>query len=252
MFRFLRKHRTVLFVSLAFCLIGMLFFGIGGTSMVASPHDTIIKINGQKISQREFDRVYNQMLRQKGEGQVENGAEMTSQALNELIRSEVFNQEAKRYELYVPEQELQMQLASTPAFQKDGQFDFQTYYNTLRQVVGIPPAEFEKLRTKDIAARKLNQLIASSVRVPESTMEEAIKARLALEPDPKKKKELMSNPDLLREEIRSREVNMAFTDWLSQLNSTLKVEIISETFRKRLTPPAPAAPAPAAPPVGQP
>src|SRR4051812_3957927 len=98
MFRFFRKHRSVVLVFLAAVIIGMLLFGIGGNALVASPQDTIIKINGVKIPQIDFDRLYNQMMRQKqGVTTPEQRQQIQGQAFQELIRQEVFYQESKKF-----------------------------------------------------------------------------------------------------------------------------------------------------------
>src|SRR5687768_4082861 len=121
MFRFFRKHRAFVMIFMAACILGLLLFGIGGTSFVATPFDTIMKINGVKISQIQYDRIYNQLMRQReGATTPEERQQVQSQALNELIRQEVFYQESKKYGIAVTDQELQLQLANIPAFQKDG------------------------------------------------------------------------------------------------------------------------------------
>lgn len=234
MFKFLRKHRTVLFVLLAAILIALPFFGVGGSFFISSPHDTIAKVNGVKITQIQFDRLYNQILKQKTDLTPEQRKNLAQEVFQELIRQEVFSQEAERYGIRVSDQEVQMFLASLPAFQKDGKFDPRVYYHTVFRIFGTTPDDFEKDRKKDIAARKLNQLLASAVHIPDEMMSEVLKRRWEIETDPKKKKELKDNPETIRQELRNQEINQVFSDWLSQLNSKLKVQIVSENLRKRL------------------
>lgn len=250
MFKFLRKHKTVLFTALALCLIGMIFFGIGGSAILSSPQDIIIKVNGAKIRQGQFDRFYDQLTHQKKNTNSADTAQLTQEAMYELIRMEVFDQEAKKYGVEVPEQELQLILLNTPAFQKNGHFDLQTYIQTVRDGLGMTPQEFEQMRRKDLAAQKVRQLIDATVHVSDVELKEALPGRLAIETDPKKKKEIASNPEILRNEIRNKEVGLVFNDWLKQLNSGLKVDVISESFKKRLS--APQAAPQSAPPVPQP
>src|SRR5262249_50715238 len=160
MFRFFRKHRSVVMVFLAACILGLLLFGIGGNALISTPQDTVIKINGQKVSQLDFDRIYNQIMKQRpGATSPEQRQQIQSQALNELIRTEVFFQESKKYGIDIPDQELQMQLASIPAFQKDGHFDPSTYVRVIAQAFNMSPRDFEKGHKKELAGRQLNQLI---------------------------------------------------------------------------------------------
>lgn len=240
MFKFFRRHRTVVMVSLALCVGGLVLFGVGGTSLMSSPQDTIVKVNGESITQMEFDRLYNQLVRQHSDGTPTQRQQMMGQALNELIRQKVFAQEAKRYGIHVTDQELQLQLAAIPAFQKDGHFDPQTYVQVVSQSVGTTVPDFEKMHKKDMAGRKLNQLVATAIHVPDSVVTAELNQRLQVEKDPKKRKELRENPELLRQELEERQINMVFSDWLNQLNSSLKVNIVSDRFQKLMNAPAPA------------
>jgi peptidyl-prolyl cis-trans isomerase D len=235
MFRFLRKHRKILFVALAACIIGMIFFGIGTNVVTHSPYDSVIKVNGRKISQADFDRAYNQMMKQKSDLKPEERQQVMSQTMNELIREEVFDQESKKYGIFVSDQELQMQLLGTPAFQKNGKFDPQTYFQTLHQVFDMSPKEYEKIRMKDLAGRKVNMLIASAINVSDIELNDEIQNRLAKDTDKKIRKEIQENPEGVRDEMKNHELNLVFQDWLNNINSNLKVEIVSDSFKNRLS-----------------
>src|SRR5690242_12851391 len=97
MFKFLRRHRAFVMVFMAACIAGLLLFGIGGSSLMSSPQDTILKVNGQKVTQVQFDRLYNQLSRQQNVVTAEQRQQLFGQALNEIIRQEVFYQQSKRY-----------------------------------------------------------------------------------------------------------------------------------------------------------
>ncbi len=239
MFRFLRKHRTVLMVTMLLVLVGLPFFGIGTNYLLSSSQDVVVKINGEKVTQQQFDRIYNQMVRQKKDILPQEKEKLHSQAFNELLRLTVFEQEARRYGIYVPDQELRMLLDSTKAFQKDGHFDPATYFQTIHQIFGTSPAEFEKMRKKDLAANKLNQLIGASVHVSDAELADVLPLKLAAEKDAKKKKEWAENPELLRQELQKEQTNWVFSDWLNQLNTSLngKIEIVSDNFKKTLSNP---------------
>jgi parvulin-like peptidyl-prolyl isomerase len=220
---------------MAFCILGLLLFGIGGGSLAPSPTDAIFKVNGTKIAQVDFDRLYRQASRQRPTSTPEESKKLEGEVIQELIRTEVFYQEAKKYGLQVPDQDLQLHLSNYPAFQKEGKFDGQTYAQTVTQVLGMPLTDFEKARRKDIAAQKLTALINASVHVPDTMVKAALQNRLAIETDKKKKKELQENPEIVREELRNREANQVFADWLGQVNAALRVEPVSEAMKKRLT-----------------
>lgn len=219
---------------MALCIGGLLLFGIGGGSFLPSPQDTILKVDGYKITLADYTNLYRQLSQQKENLGPEQQKKLEAETIQELIREAVFYQEAKRYGIEVTDQELQMMLASVPAFQKDGQFDLNVYAQTVVQRLGVSPKEFEKSRKKGIAAQKLNQLIAASVHVPHEFVEQGLQRRLALETDKKKKKELQENPDLFAQEIRSREVSLVFNDWLNQINASLsgKIKPISADMKR--------------------
>lgn len=240
MFRFFRKHRSFVMVFMAACILGLLLFGIGGNALTHSPHDAIVKINGKKIPQITFDRIYNQFIRQQNAATItpDQRKQLEGQAFQEMIRQEVFFQESKKFGIEITDQVLQLQLASIPAFQKEGKFDPETYYRVLFQVFQMPPRDFEKMHKRDIAARQLNSLIATSVHISDEQLKAALEARLKTETDGKKKKAIQENPEILRQELQDRETNLVFNDWLNQLNSTLKINIISDAFRQRMGQPA--------------
>jgi hypothetical protein len=226
--------------AMAICITLLLLFGIGGTSFMTSPLDAVIKVNGHKITEADFDRVYNQVARSHTDT-APGGSQrqqLTSQALNEIIRQEVFFQEAQKFHIRVSDQQLQMQLASYPAFQKDGKFDINTYARMVTQVMSMSPREFEKNQKKDIAGRELNQLVADSVHISDADLQLEIANRLATEKDPAKRKELKDNPEKVRAEMRDKELNLVFNDWLTQLNAALKVNIVSDAFKQRMGTPA--------------
>jgi hypothetical protein len=132
MFKFLRKHNTVLMTALAVCIIGLLLFGVGGGALTSSPYDPILKVNGTKVTQVDYDRLHQQLIRQRGTLTTEQQQQAEVETIQELIRQEVFYQESKKYGIKVPDQDLQMHLSFYPAFQKDGHFDLQPYALPLR------------------------------------------------------------------------------------------------------------------------
>jgi len=221
-------------VALALCILGLLLFGVGSGSMARSPQDPILKVNGSKVTQADYDRLIHQITRQRGALNAEQQRQAEGEAIQELIRIEVFTQEAKKYGIQVPDQDLQLHLSNYPAFQKEGRFDPQQYVQIVTQQLGMPLRDFEKARRRDIAAQKLTSLINASVHIPDLMLEESLKSRMALETDKTKKKQLQENPEAFREELRSQEANLVFADWLGQVNASLRVEPISEDLKKKL------------------
>jgi len=235
MFKFLRRHRTIVLITVAFVFVGMILFGVGTTTFSSSPTDAIVKVNGKKITQAQYEDLYRQISRQQTDLTPDQRKKLVGRVFQELIRQEVFYQEAKNFGIEVSDHELQLHLASIPAFQKEGQFDPRVYYQTVAQVFRMRPVDFEEQRRRDLASNKLNRIISYSVHIREEDFQAALKRRISIETDPERVKELKENPELFRSEMRKQEVNLAFGDWLNQLNAKLRVEIVSEDFRKRLS-----------------
>jgi peptidyl-prolyl cis-trans isomerase D len=229
MFKFFRKHRTVVLVSLVICAIALPFLQIGSSSLLPSANDVVVKVNGRKVTQGQFDKLYNQAVRQRPASTPEQKQQVMREVLDELVRREVFAQEADKYGISVSDQEMQLQLASIPAFQKEGRFDPQTYMQVVYQSFGTTPKEFEKGFRKELQARKLNQLIGGSVFITDEAF-----AAAPPPPAPKDKKDKPMTPESYREELRSKELNLVYRDWLNYLNSNLKVNIVSDRFRDRM------------------
>ncbi|MFN0118658.1 MAG: SurA N-terminal domain-containing protein [Elusimicrobiota bacterium] len=250
MFSFFRKHKKFVFIFLCICAVAMVFFGVGTSSMGTSANDVILTVNGEKIRQRHYDQILKQIIRQRPPTSEEERFQLENQTLQEVIRQEVFNQESEKFGIQITDQDLQLDLASIPAFQKEGKFDPATYVQSVRQIFGLSLKDFETIQKKDSAARRLNRLLFSSIHVTDSEAAEELANRLKTEKDPKKIKELKDNPHQVKEQIRNQEFNLVYGDWLNQLNSSLKVNFVSDTFKKRLQPPTPPQPsAPTAPPA---
>jgi peptidyl-prolyl cis-trans isomerase D len=234
MFRFLRKHRTFVMVFLAVIVVILPFFGIGTTSMLPTSQDTIIKVNGRKITQAQFDQLNNQIMRQRPDMTPDQKKQVGAETMNELVREEVFTQEAGKYGIHATDQELQLELASIPAFQKENRFDAQTYVQAVSQAFGMRTQDFEKKQKRDIEARRVNQLVAFSIHMSDAEYEQQKNIILAGEKDKAVLKKWKDDPDALRKDLLAKERNLVFQDWINQLNSTLKVQIVSESFRRRL------------------
>src|SRR5262245_22091292 len=111
MFKFFRRHRTVVMVALAACVGGLILFGVGGSSFMASPQDTVVKVNGKKLTGEQFERVFRAISRNQTDTSPKSQQQLMGQALNELIRQEVLYDQSQRYGMVVTDDELRMQLA---------------------------------------------------------------------------------------------------------------------------------------------
>ena len=226
MMDFFRKHmRTIFLITILGFLAGM-FLGFGGYLLGKGPQgDAVAEVNGKKISGRAFRTLYNQAMQNVKKGE-ENLSEEAVKAkkqevLRDLIQEEVFYQESKKYGITVPNGELAASIQSYPAFQKDGNFSQQAYFEILYRVLRTTPEEFEESRRRQIAIYKLRQIVADSVRIsePELRLEYARANKGDMSKFNDKKEEFL-------QQVRQEKVMMAFQEWYKVINQTFKVKLL--------------------------
>ena len=122
-------------------------------------------------------------------------------------------------------------LKNYPAFQQNGKFSHMLYYKILGEILRSTPKEFEDSRKKQIAAFRLRELIASSVRIPEPE----IQLEYARAHRGNMSQYLKDRPKFF-EELKKQQTMMVFNDWLRTMNQNLKVQMhldeIEQKFKK--------------------
>ena len=219
-FDFLKKNRQNIFIITVVGFIGGIFLGFGGYLRYSSVLDTAAVVNGVKIPLQKFNRQVSLAI----ENYRNQGNEITDevirsikqQVLRDLIQEEVFWQEAKKYGIFVTNQEVYYDIMSIPAFQKDGHFDRETYYRTLILRLKTTPKEFEESRKKRIAMFKLRNFIISAVKLSEQEVENYLKTK---KPKTEEEKQKLYNELLQEKQVAVLE------EWYKQLNNNLKIKI---------------------------
>ncbi|MFN3406754.1 MAG: SurA N-terminal domain-containing protein [Caldimicrobium sp.] len=177
MFEFLRKGATSLFakIFLAIIVIVFIFWGIG--SFTSYDRDLLAKVNGEKITLREFQEFYHYKLLQIKQTLGELSDEeikklnLKEQVLQELIQRKLLVALAKEWGIYVSKEELKMALSGLPYFQENGVFS-QAKYNLFLREIGLSPATFEKLLYTDLLEQKLRLLINAPLLVSQGEIED--------------------------------------------------------------------------------
>lgn len=90
--------------------------------------------------------------------------DLKRQALDGLIQRALLLAEAKRMGIVARKEEVQREIAATPAFQVDGQFR-EDRYRSILSYNRVSPAEFEAIKREEITIRKMEGLLAASSRV---------------------------------------------------------------------------------------
>lgn len=222
---FLRKHmRTIFFITIVFFL-GSALIGFGGYLFGSkNSMDAVVEVNGEKVPYRRFatmmSRVTDMMAQNKEEMNEQVRLQKKQEILQDLIQETVFWQQSKKYGISVSDAELAADIQRYPAFQRDGHFDHQTYYQTLGQILRMSPVEFEESRRRQIAMFKLRYLIASSIRITEAELRyEYARANRgnmsAFEKDRQK----------FFDSLRQEKTMLVFNEWFKQLNSSMKIKV---------------------------
>ncbi|MBK1646248.1 peptidylprolyl isomerase [Thiocapsa imhoffii] len=154
----------VIFISIPFALWGIQsYLGVGGEPVVAT-------VNGVEIGERDLSRRVQQTrieLRERlGAGYdpalFEDGR-LRAEVLDDIIRQTLLLETSNRIGMRVSDAELQLQILSEPAFQRDGRFDRETYERLL-QIQGLSPARFEaQLRSQLIGNQLLRAVVGSEL-----------------------------------------------------------------------------------------
>lgn len=170
---FIRKHKKtifwILFVVITFATFA--YFGAGG--VITKGADTVATVNSKKLSYAEYERLSNRVINnqreQKKEGSLseEEIKNLKLEVLRNMISEEAFCQEAEKYGLAVSDNEIAAYLQQIPAFQKNGKFDHQTYFQTLRYGIKMSAQEFEESRRRMMLNDRVRFIIALTSKVTE-------------------------------------------------------------------------------------
>ena len=205
--------------------LGGAFIGFGGYFFSnKTPADAVVEVNGAKIPYKQYanylSRVLDNMRQQKQDITDEVTKQKKQEVLQDLIQEEVFSSEAKKYSITVADGELAADIQHYPAFQKDGHFNQQTYFQVLFQMLHTTPKEFEESRRKQIAIFKLRQLISSSVLItePELRLEYFYSNKGNMANYEKERQKFL-------EKLRQEKTMLVFSEWFKTLNQTMKIKV---------------------------
>jgi peptidyl-prolyl cis-trans isomerase D len=160
MFDYVQENKRVVQIVLFLIIITFGFFGVdqyrksGGSDAPAT-------VNGEKISQQEFD---NALRQQQDRVREQAGAnfdpslfdkpEIKRMILDSLVNQRLLSTESRKIGLTLSDTQLQKIIEGIEVFQKDGQFDKQRYIDTLAQQ-NMNPKTFQSRVKDDMSTRQL-------------------------------------------------------------------------------------------------
>jgi peptidyl-prolyl cis-trans isomerase D len=151
-------------IIIPFALFGAdYYFKSGGTG------DAIAKVEGQSISQQQFNQVLQQQLNELKESMGANAPDpaqfnnpqMRLAVLQKLIDQTVVEQSAKSSGLVISDQLIAQRIAAIDAFKKDGKFS-QSLYEQLLKARGMTPVRFEQELRDEMSLQMFQEGVLNS------------------------------------------------------------------------------------------
>lgn len=233
MMDFLRKHTRTIFLITITGFIAGAFVGFGSYLFGSrSPADAVLVIDGKGVPYKRYANLLNRSIENLRENKQEVTDEVINQkkqeVLQDLIQEEVLSEQAKKYGITVSDAELANAIQRYPAFQRDGRFDRNMYFQVLYQMLRTTPKEFEESQRKQIAISKLRFLLSMSVLIsdPELRFEYA-------RANGGKMTNFEKEKDAFKEKLRQEKVMLAFNEWYKELNETVKIQVKLQDFENQ-------------------
>lgn len=170
----MRKRSSSMVLKVLFGIIAIVFIFWGFGTTQANRMEVAARVNDEVITRRQFDRAYRNLLtmyQNLGQQAAPPDSFLRSQAISQLISTELMLQEADRLGLAVDEAELRQAIAAMPNFQGEAGFDKDAYVEILRQN-GFKPADFEELQRRQMLAAKVEDLVAQGVHVSDQEVQD--------------------------------------------------------------------------------
>src|SRR5690242_16003433 len=152
MLDFIRKRARAPWIKIIFVIIVLvfIFWGFGRPFRDDSSTDSVAIVDGEEISQREFQRAYENMKMMYRDAYKDRltpdllqALNLKQQTLDQLINSKLLQQEALRIGFTVNDTELRDSIRNISIFQSSEQFN-QTQYLRVLNYLRMSPSEFEE------------------------------------------------------------------------------------------------------------
>lgn len=180
----MRKYKQSMVIKIVFGIIVLSFIGTiflvwGRGEKGLSGSEFAARVGKTKITFDEYQKylyrlrnMYMQMYGKSLTPEMEKLMGLKKMALDSLIDNALLRKEAENMGIEVTKDEVEKEIASIPAFQKGGAFDFELYQQRLRGE-RITPSSFENSIKDELLIKKVRQKIQDRVTVSD---EEALKA----------------------------------------------------------------------------
>jgi peptidyl-prolyl cis-trans isomerase D len=172
-----RKRSWIIIFFVAIIVAVFVLWGVG-SSIKEPGEETLAKINGEVVNQREFALEYERLVdfyRQANKGtltpEVLKTLNLKGMLLEQIIQRRLLIQEVQRLGLSVTDEEVMESIASIPGFQVNGRFSKSQYLQVLR-AKRLSPSQFEAEHREQLAIQKIYAIVLDAVRVTEEEVRE--------------------------------------------------------------------------------
>ena len=227
MMSFLRRHKEGLIIAVFIIFLGGIFVGLGGYYFTgADTTEAVAVVGGEKIPYLRYRTRLTQTLEalraQGTEVSAEMEAQIKQEMLREMIVDELLAQQAEKLGLVVSDAEIANAIQQTPAFQRDGRFDQQLYFQAVAAQFRMSPEKFEQFHRRLMLSSKLKAMIFRLVKVlPAEVREEYVRTGGPLKDFEAKKGEL-------ERDLRQRRTLDALNFYLRQLSTQVEIRSFLE------------------------
>ena len=178
MFDSVRTHRRwMMLFMLVLIFPSFVFFGIQGYNRFMDGESALAKVDGSPVTQQEFDQAQRdrverlrQQFGQEFDPKLLETQEARASILDGLVLSRALSNEANKSGIVVPTERLREIIASIPAFQDDGKFNYERYKAYVASQ-GLTEPMFEQRVREDLRKQLLVQAVVESATVPKVVAE---------------------------------------------------------------------------------
>ncbi|MBI5599403.1 MAG: SurA N-terminal domain-containing protein [Deltaproteobacteria bacterium] len=181
----LRKRQRSFVIIAAFFIIILvfIFWGVGPTGKKA-PKGVVATVDGVGIPVDDYTALYrrqidyyNSVFKGGIPKDVLEKLNLRKKTVDMLVDRALILNDAGKRKVRVSPAEIQKKIASIPAFQKDGAFDRELYFSTLR-ANRLKPADFEKSIEDELIIERIQDAATGSVRVSDEDIRQAFEKEI--------------------------------------------------------------------------
>jgi len=181
----MRKYKQSVVIKIVFCVIVFSFIGtiflVWGRGDEATGGGFAAKVNGSKISLEDYQKsyyrmkgIYEQIYGRSLSQEMEKQLGLRKMAIDTLVDTALIRKEAKKMGISVNKDEIAAEIAKTPAFQKDGVFNFDQYLQLLK-ANRMTPQNYEDSLEEDMIVKKAREKVKERATVSDQELLQAFK-----------------------------------------------------------------------------